>query len=323
MSTQYDALLILSFGGPEGPDDVMPFLDNVLRGRNVPEARKLEVAEHYLEFGGVSPINAINREFADRLRAEIDLPVYLGNRNWHPLLPDTLREMRDAGVKRALTFVTSAFSCWSGCKQYKGDIIRAREEVEGAPELDKIRLFFNHPRFIAANSANLCESFSQLPGDNADVPLLFTAHSIPNRMADTCEYVAQLTETCRLLAESAGNRNWELVYQSRSGPPHQPWLEPDICDRLEEIEAEAVLVHPVGFLCDHLEVLYDLDHEAAEVCAERGIRMLRVPTPGCHPEMISMVKELIEERTQGAKPAAIGNLPPWPDGCPEGCCAYP
>jgi protoporphyrin/coproporphyrin ferrochelatase len=307
----------------------MPFLDNVLRGRPVPEERKLEVAEHYQAFGGVSPINAINREFADKLQAELataghDLPVYLGNRNWHPMLADTLREMRDAGVRHALTFVTSAFSSWSGCRQYKEDIARAREEVgEGAPKLTKLRLFFNHPRFIAANLANLQATLDDLALVTPDLPLLFTAHSIPNSMAATSAYVEQLNETCRLLAEAVGNENWSLIYQSRSGPPHQPWLEPDILDHIRVLYEEGatdVVVHPIGFLCDHLEVLFDLDHEAKEICYSRGINMLRVPTPGTHPEMIHMARELIEERLHGTAPQSIGELPPWPNTCPPDCC---
>ncbi|MFT5128214.1 MAG: ferrochelatase [Rhodothermales bacterium] len=331
-TTTYDAILILSFGGPEGPDDVMPFLDNVLRGRRVPEARKLEVAEHYELFGGVSPINAINRELAEKLQAELagaghELPVYLGNRNWHPMLADTLREMRDVGVRRALTFVTSAFSSYSGCRQYKEDVARAREEVgEGAPELDKLRLFFNHPRFIAANSTNLAETFEALHDEPEHVPLLFTAHSIPNSMAASSQYVEQLLEACQLLANAVGNRNWKLVYQSRSGPPHQPWLEPDILDHIKDLHEDGatnLVVHPVGFLCDHLEVLYDLDHEAAETCYALGIHMLRVPTPGCHPEMITMARDLIEERLLGTAPASAGSLPPWPNTCPPNCCQTP
>jgi ferrochelatase len=332
LSAEYDAILILSFGGPEGPDDVMPFLNNVLRGRRVPEARKLEVAEHYVLFDGVSPINAINREFVEKLQVELaaagyDLPVYFGNRNWHPMLADTLRDMRDAGVQRALTFVTSAFSSSSGCRQYKEDIAHARAEVgESAPELDKLRLFFNHPRFIAANAANLRATLDDLPLVTPDLPLLFTAHSIPNSMAATSAYVEQLNEACRLLAEAVGNTNWSLIYQSRSGPPHQPWLEPDILDHIETLHGEGVtdvVVHPIGFLCDHLEVLYDLDHEATQICYDRGINMLRVPTPGCHPEMITMVRELIGERLHDSPPLAIGDLPPWPNTCPPNCCEFP
>jgi ferrochelatase len=238
----YDALLVVSFGGPEAPDEVMPFLENVLRGRNVPRERMLEVAHHYEMFGGVSPINGQNRALIHALERELsenalDLPVYWGNRNWHPLLADTLRQMRDKGVRRALAFVTSAYSSYSGCRQYREDIERARAAVgEGAPQVDKLRVFYNHPDFIAPNVENLQAALARIPSERrAAAHVAFTAHSIPLSMASNCDYQAQLSETCRLVAEGAGHARWQLVFQSRSGSPAQPWLEPDICDHLREL----------------------------------------------------------------------------------------
>ncbi len=222
----YDAILLVSFGGPEGPDDVMPFLENVLRGRNVPRERMLEVAEHYQHFGGVSPINAQNRALIAALEEELrrsgpHLPIYWGNRNWHPYLTDTLREMKADGIQHALAFFTSAFSSYSGCRQYREDIIRAREAVgEGAPTVDKLRVFFNHPGYIETMVECTRQALDKIPADRRRAArVLFTAHSIPQGMADNCRYVAQLTESCRLVAESLGLETWKLVYQSRSGPP--------------------------------------------------------------------------------------------------------
>ncbi|MFM9023825.1 MAG: ferrochelatase, partial [Planctomycetaceae bacterium] len=256
----YDAVLLVSFGGPDGPDDVMPFLENVLRGRNVPRERMVEVAEHYHHFGGKSPINEQNLALLAALRDELDrhgprLPVYWGNRNWHPLLTDTLREMADAGVKRAIAFVTSAFSCYSGCRQYRENIAAAREAVgPRAPEVDKIRVFFNHPGFVEPMAANVRAALERFPADvRAGVPVLFTAHSIPMSMADTSRYVPQLEESSRLVAERAGAHDWRLVWQSRSGPPTQPWLEPDVCDVIRQQHADGVrgiVIAPIGFISD-------------------------------------------------------------------------
>src|SRR5215207_7696565 len=243
MNQPYDALLVVSFGGPEGMDDVMPFLANVLRGRNVPESRMREVAHHYELFGGVSPINGQNRRLISALERELEregprLPVYWGNRNWHPLLADTLRRMRDDGVKNALAFVTSAYSSYSGCRQYREDVERAREAVgEGAPVVEKLRAFFNHPGFVGPNAGNLGAALEQIPaGRRAGAAVAFTAHSIPSAMAAGCDYERQLLETCRLVADAAGAGRWRLVFQSRSGPPTQPWLEPDILDHLRELK---------------------------------------------------------------------------------------
>jgi ferrochelatase len=330
----YDAVILVSFGGPDGPDDVMPFLENVLRGRNVPRDRMLEVAEHYHHFGGKSPINEQNRALLAALRTELDrrgprLPVYWGNRNWHPLLPDTLREMAAAGIKRAIAFVTSGFSCYSGCRQYRENIAAAREAVgPAAPEVDKIRVFFNHPGFVEPMAANVRRALDQFPaGDRATVPVLFTAHSIPMSMAETSRYVAQLEESSRLVAERAGAALWKLVFQSRSGPPSQPWLEPDVCDEIRTRHAAGarqLVVAPIGFISDHMEVLYDLDTEAAGLSRELGIDMARAATVGTAPAFIGMVRDLIAERAWGlpARPA-IGLLPASHDVCPLDCCSAP
>ena len=338
----YDAVLLLSFGGPDGPDDVMPFLENVLRGRNVPRERMLEVAEHYHHFGGKSPINAQNVALLAALRSELDrrgprLPVYWGNRNWHPLLTDTLREMADAGVKRAIAFVTSGYSSYSGCRQYRENIAAACEPLGGrAPTVDKIRVFFNHPGFVGPMAANVRRAIEHFPVEcRADVPVFFTAHSIPMSMADTSRYVPQLSEACRLVAEQAGLpqpaengvKDWRLVFQSRSGPPSQPWLEPDICDAIRGLHAAGgrrLVVAPIGFISDHMEVLYDLDTEAAQLCGELGIDMVRAATVGVAPEFVSMIRDLIAERAWNLpERCAVGRLPASHDVCPLDCCPAP
>lgn len=330
-----DAILVVSFGGPEGPDDVIPFLENVLRGKNVPHERMLEVAEHYKHFGGVSPINDQCRELIAALKTElaeheIDLPVYWGNRNWHPMLADTLREMKDAGIKRALGFVTAAYSSYSSCRQYREDIENAQAAVgEGAPEVDKIRVFYNHPDFIAVTAANLAASLEQIPEDRRDhCRIAFTAHSIPNSMADSCDYVKQMTEASRLTAEAngVGADRWQLVYQSRSGPPQVPWLEPDIVDHLKQLHesgTQDVIVMPIGFLSDHMEVLFDLDEEAKQACEEMGLNMIRAATVGSDPRFISMIRKLIQERTAESTRESRGNLGPSHDVCPLDCCPKP
>ncbi|HEY9285534.1 MAG TPA: ferrochelatase, partial [Pyrinomonadaceae bacterium] len=313
----YDALLVVSFGGPEGMDDVMPFLENVTRGRGIPRERLLGVAHHYELFGGVSPINEQNRRLIGALRDELDahgprLPVYWGNRNWHPLLADAVRQMRDDGVTRALAFVTSAYSSYSGCRQYREDIERARAAVgDGAPAVDKLRAFYNHPGFVGPNAENLSAALGQIPAERrAYARVAFTAHSIPGVTAAGCDYEAQLSETCRLVAGRAGARNWRLVFQSRSGSPHQPWLEPDICDHLRELKAAGAgdaVVHPVGFISDHMEVLYDLDTEARQVSAEIGLNMIRAATVGTHPAFVTMIRQLITERIDAdAERPALG-----------------
>ena len=312
----------------------MPFLENVLRGKNVPRERMLEVAEHYNHFGGVSPINEQNRKLIAAMTAEfkeagLDLPIYWGNRNWAPMLPDTIRQMKDDGRKRALAFFTSMFSCYSGCRQYRENIIAAREEVgPDAPVIEKVRFGFNHPGFIGAMRGKVHEAIAKLPEAVAkDATLLFTAHSIPNSMADNCDYEKQLRESCRLIAEDVDSAGWELVFQSRSGPPQQPWLDPDVCDYISEQNQagalRAVVIIPVGFVSDHMEVMFDLDEEAADLCKELGLPMQRAGTAGTDPMFVKMIRELIVERmTQAADRPALGELGPWHDICPANCCLY-
>ena len=327
----YDALLVLSFGGPEGMDDVIPFLENVLRGRNVPRARLEEVAEHYRMFNGISPLNAQNRALIAALETElkthgIDLPIYFGNRNWHPFLADTMRQMVDDGVKNVLAFFTSAYSSYSGCRQYREDIQRSQEEVgPGAPQVDKLRAFFNHPGFIETNVENVQSALAQIPTDrHAAAHIAFTAHSIPTSMAHNSLYQAQLQETARLVAEGVDSTNWQLVYQSRSGPPHQPWLEPDIGDHLKALKAdgiEDVVIAPIGFISDHLEVIFDLDTEAKEISEEINLNMVRAATVGTHPKFIEMIRLLIEERlSEHPTRLALGKFGPSHDICPTNCC---
>ncbi len=336
MSERYDALLIVSFGGPEKPDDVIPFLENVLRGKPVPRERMLEVAEHYYHFGGVSPINSQVRELMTSLqhelnRAAIDLPVYWGNRNWHPLLGDTLRKMSEDGVKRALAFVTSAYSSYSGCRQYRENIEQARSEVGiNAPTVDKIRVFYNHPDFIAANADRIREALNRLPeAMRGSTSIAFTAHSIPRSMAVHCNYVAQLTETCRLIVDDLklSPDRWNLVYQSRSGRPSDPWLEPDILDHIRNLKSRreaSLVIAPIGFLSDHMEILFDLDEEARELCEELGVILSRAGTVGTHPQFVSMVCELIQERLgHVTERRSIGSCGPSHDVCPVDCCQYP
>ena len=331
LQTPFDALLIVSFGGPEGMEDVMPFLANVLRGRNVPESRVREVAHHYELFGGVSPINEQNRRLIAALERELEasgprLPVYWGNRNWHPLLADTLRRMRDDGIKNALAFVTSAYSSYSGCRQYREDIERARAAAgDGAPRVEKLRAFYNHPGFVGPNVENLRAALEQIPEDRrASARVAFTAHSIPSAMAAGCDYERQLLETCRLVAKGAGAAAWRLVFQSRSGPPTQPWLEPDVCDHLRALKEEGVtdvVVAPAGFISDHMEVLYDLDTEARQLAVELGVNMVRAATAGTHPEFVRMIRELLQERLDPTTPRrALGAYPPSHDVCPADCC---
>ncbi len=321
-----DAILVLSFGGPEGMEDVRPFLRNVLRGRPVPPERIEEVAHHYELFGGVSPINGQNRALVAALRARLaeagpDLPVYWGNRNWAPYLADTLREMARDGVRSALGFVTSAFSSYSGCRQYLEDVERARAEVgPDAPAVGKLRAFWNHPRFLAANAEHVRAALGTLgPGAR----LVFTAHSIPLGMASGCAYEAQLREASALTAREAGQPQWDLAFQSRSGPPSQPWLGPDIGDYLARVAAEGareVAVCPIGFVSDHMEVVYDLDTEAQARARELGLRMVRTPTASNHPAYVEMVRELIVERLEGTARATVGDSPALPDACAPGCC---
>jgi ferrochelatase len=340
----YDAFLLVSFGGPEGPADVMPFLENVTRGRGVPRDRLAEVAQHYDLFGGVSPINqqcrdlltALTKDFA---AAGVDLPLYWGNRNWHPYLADTVAQMAADGVSRALAFVTSAYGSYSSCRQYLGDIEAARVQAgPTAPGIDKIRHFFNPPGFIGPFTEATLAAIGSLPSAvSAEAHLVFTAHSVPEAMAAASGpagglYPAQLTEAARLiaagLAEAEGHeRPWQLVYQSRSGPPSVPWLRPDVCDHLKALAASGtpgVVVIPVGFVSDHLEVVYDLDMEAAKLARGLGLPMARAAMPGTHPSFISMITELVSERRgRPGPPDALGSLGPGPDSCRHACCPQP
>ena len=338
---EYDALLVLSFGGPEGPDDVLPFLRNVTRGRGIPDERLAEVAEHYQHFGGVSPINAQNEALVDALRAQfadhgVGLPIYLGNRNWHPFVEDTVRRMRDDGVQRALVFATSATSSYSGCRQYRDDIARARAAVGAdAPELVKLRHFFDHPGFVAPLADSVRAALSQLPEDLRDeARLIFTAHSIPLSMNDASGpernglYERQHRETARLVAEAVRGPGaaFDLVWQSRSGPPQVPWLEPDVNDHLRALAAEgvrAVVVTPSGFVSDHVEVRWDLDEEASATASSLGLAYARAATPGTHPAFVTAIRELVAERVTGAPPRSLGELGLCGVDCPDGCCPAP
>ncbi len=332
-SAEYDSLLFASFGGPERREDVMPFLENVVRGKNVPEERLAEVAEHYYHFDGKSPINDQNCALIAALESElekhdIDLPIYWGNRNWDPTFEDALRRMKRDGRKRALAFVTSAYSSYSGCRQYRESIEEAREKVgEGAPEIDKLRVFYNHPGFIEANVDGLLAALETLPKERKECArIAFTAHSIPLSMAETSDYADQLEETARLVAEGARNDRWQLVYQSRSGPPHVPWLGPDILehlDALSQINVKDVVVAPIGFVSDHMEVIWDLDIEARNHANNLGMTLTRAATVGTHPAFVSMIRELVEERlgrTETRK--AVGKRGPSHDVCPPDCCQY-
>jgi len=302
--SKYDALLIVSFGGPEKREDVIPFLENVLRGRNVPRERMLQVAEHYFHFDGRSPINDQNRALIEALKPVVKLPIYWGNRSWHPMLADTISRMKSDGIQRAVAFVTSAFGSYSGCRQYIQDIERARAAVgAGAPQIEKIKPFSARPNFIKAMTDRTRMALAELPQGR----LVFTAHSVPVLMAESSPYVHELERACATVAHGVGRDTWKLVYQSRSGPPGQPWLDPDICDYLREIHSDVVIV-PIGFLSDHMEVLYDLDTGARAVCEELGVKMVRAGTVGTHPAMIEMIAEMVEQDHAA---------------CLEGCCPAP
>jgi len=347
----YDAFLLLSFGGPEGPDDVLPFLENVTRGRGVPAERLAQVAEHYYAVGGASPINAQCRELLANIRAAgLDLPMYWGNRNWKPFLTDTVREMADAGVERAIAFVTSAYSSYSACRQYYDDLDQAIAAVgPRAPRIDKIRPYFNHPGFIEPFAAGVADALATLPdGAQGATRLICTAHSVPAAMAAASgsqtagtaapgaaggRYAAELGEASRLISERAvaGSLPFDLVYQSRSGPPGVPWLAPDVNDHLRLLAAgggaDAVVLAPVGFVSDHMEVVHDLDVEAAQTAASLGLSFARAKAPGSTPRFAQMVCELVAERTAGAPALALGAFglgafAGGADACPADCCRY-
>ncbi|HET9141200.1 ferrochelatase [Actinophytocola sp.] len=343
MSTDYEALLWLSFGGPERPEDVRPFLENVTRGRGVPPERLDEVEHHYQSFGGVSPINRLNRAAIEATRIElaqagIDLPVYFGNRNWHPLVEDAVAELANAGVRRALVFSTSAYGGYSACRQYDEDIARARAALgDAAPELVKLRQFFDHPLFVAAVADAVRLAAAALPAGTAgEFRLVFTAHSVPvsaDAAAGTPEegghrYSRQVAEAARLVAAEIGAGGYDVVWQSRSGPPRIPWLEPDIVDHLDVLHergVRAVVVCPIGFVSDHLEVVWDLDTEAAQRAAELGLAFARAATPGTDPRFAQLVVELVREHLEGEEPRKLSGLTAagcTVNGapCAPGCC---
>ena len=325
VKTDYDALLVVSFGGPEGMDDVLPFLENVLRGRNVPRERMLQVAHHYEMFGGVSPINQQNRTLIAALEKELEsegprLPIYWGNRNWHPMLVDTIRRMAEDGVQNALAFVTSAYSSYSSCRQYLQNISDAQEQVGAkAPRVEKLRQFYNHPHFIEANVDHIRAAVAQV----RDAHLVFTAHSIPKSMAANCDYAMQLAETGGLIARALNIENWKLVYQSRSGSPMQPWLGPDVGEHLRMLARDGVkevVVAPIGFVSDHMEIVYDLDFDAQNVAREEGMKMVRAATAGTHPLFVKMIRELMLERLDDAPARFVGSHGARTGLCAPGCC---
>ncbi|CAM3660313.1 ferrochelatase [Smaragdicoccus niigatensis] len=338
-----DALLVLSFGGPEKPEDVMQFLENVTRGRGIPPERLVEVGEHYYHFGGRSPINELNLALIEAVKAELkrnglELPVYFGNRNWHPMVEDTVATMTADGVQSALVFATSAWSGYSGCLQYQEDIKRARAAVDGAPHLMKLRQFYDHPLYIAAMAHAIAEAREELPAElREEARLIFTAHSVPNA-ADAAAgpsdagghlYSRQVAEASRLAAAAAAYPDFDLVWQSRSGPPQVPWLEPDVVDHvsaLADAGARAVIVCPIGFISDHMEVVWDLDNELRDMCVERGVALARVATAGTDPRFAQMIVELVQEHIGGVPARRLGAEPSFGctvDGapCAVGCCA--
>ncbi len=329
----YDAVLVLSFGGPEGPNDVIPFLENVTRGRNVPRARLDEVAARYMDLGGISPINEQCRRLvtalqSDLLGHQIDLPVYWGNRNWRPMLVDTVREMARNGVTKALAVTTSAYSSYSSCRQYLEDIEAARSAVgPSAPVIDKIRAYYDHPGFINPFVSATRRALNDLDDLGRNAHLVFTAHSIPLAMAQQCDYEVQIAEAARLVAtQQDSTHDWSIAWQSRSGPPQVPWLEPDINDHLRKLRdtgVSAATIVPIGFVSDHVEVLFDLDDEAARTASEIGLKVTRAGTPATAPddEFITMWRQLVEERLDAESPClGNGSLGLRPNTCPTGCC---
>src|ERR1700742_1476716 len=311
---EFDAVLLLSFGGPEGPEQVRPFLENVTRGRNVPPERLDAVAEHYLHFGGVSPINGINLALITRLQAEQRLPVYFGNRNWEPYVEDTVATMRDNGIRRAAVFTTSAWSGYSSCTQYVEDIARARRAAgPDAPELVKLRTYFDHPLFVEMFAEAIAAAADRVP---ADARLMFTAHSVPVAADERCGprlYSRQVAYATRLVAAAAGYADYDLAWQSRSGPPQVPWLEPDVAAQLTALAAagtKAVIVCPVGFVADHIEVVWDLDEELRSQAEADGMAFARVATPNADPRFARLAVDLIDELRDEREPVRVGGTDP-------------
>ncbi|HWF10435.1 MAG TPA: ferrochelatase [Bryobacteraceae bacterium] len=309
--TRYDALLLVSFGGPEKRDDVIPFLENVLRGRNVPHERLLAVAEHYYHFDGRSPINGQCRALIAALDSQgVELPIYWGNRNWHPMLGDTISQMRADGVRRALAIATSAFGSYSGCRQYREDIESARASVEGAPSIDKLPPFWNNAGFLAAMVERVRDALTSLP----DAEIVYTAHSIPVSMAQSSPYEQPLREAARHVSAELGLGEPVLVFQSRSGPPSQPWLGPDIGEYIQSTAAKRLIAVPIGFISDHMEVIYDLDYKAARLAASRGIQFGRAGTVGTHPLFVAGLIELVREAQANGIKACMPDCCPPPAG---------
>ena len=353
----YDAILLLSFGGPDGPDDVMPFLRNVTAGKNIPDARLEQVAEHYHHFGGASPINGQNKALLAALRAELDsrgigTPLLWGNRNWTPFTLEALTEAQSQGARRVLAVVTSAYSSYSGCRQYREDLWQALDRLAaevGGPgtehpvQVDKVRAYFNHPGFAEAATDAVVEAFAELPDGAADARLVFVTHSIPTTMDEAsavsgASYTDQHRDVAATVAAAAGERlgrtlDWDLAFCSRSGPPQQPWLEPDVNDHLRELAAEgtaAVVMAPIGFVSDHMEVVYDLDTEALATAAELGLTAVRADTVGVRAPFVAGLVDLVLERAEHERARAAGGAPepgpvvgglvPWPEVCRPGCC---
>lgn len=347
----YDAVLLTSFGGPENPEEVMPFLERVTAGRGIPRERLEEVSHHYLALGGVSPINEQNRELLAHLREEvrsrnINVPLYLGNRNSEPYFADVLREMYADGHRRVLSLVTSAYSSYSGCRQYRENLAKALvdADLEGKMEIDKVRHYFDHPGFVLPFADGLVQALKTLTDEGfapGDIHVFFTTHSVPIAMAETSGpesmrgsfvdgvYVVQHNAAANAILEIASKDlafplpDWSLVYQSRSGALHMPWLEPDIGDALREsagLATKAVVIVPIGFVSDHIEVIWDLDNEARAIAEEEGLRFIRVATPGKSEEFVSGLVDLLEERLANSERKALSPLGPWADFCAVGCC---
>ena len=329
---RFDSLLLLSFGGPENSDDVMPFLRNVTAGRGVPDERLAVVAEQYELFGGKSPINELNQQLLCALDEELasrghEMATFWGNRNWHPFVTDTIADLKSLGHTSTVCLVTSAFSSYSGCRQYHEDLDRARNEVPGAPNIERVRVYWDHPDFLGTAAELLAES-RDAAGLSSETPVLHSAHSLPLSMAANCDYQQQLNEAAAIVNELAGMRGpYEVVFQSRSGPPSVPWLTPDIDQRIHELAEQGtqeLLVHPLGFVADHMEVLFDLDTQSAAAAKESGVNMVRTPTVGTHPRFVSMLVDLVEEAAGlRADRPSLSKSGPRPDKCNSQCCPAP